>query len=637
MKSKEQKSHSVELPRLLEDGPALHDEFGSHKHIARGIASLIQNQSGGHVIGLRGPFGSGKSTTVAQLHSLLPNDSWTVINFDAWTHRGHDLMRAFLANTIKQLDEQIGINNAEKIRKEIINETETKTTQTQSTVNALGQTLAVIGVLATVITVGLGAVHRFGISDFGFVVKEKWLFWLGWTPWSLFIFVLLIGFFGPWPKPVNINPNKEYKNSNKWIKRNKVYKAFKNYMNKGGFSIQFVREGERIQTVTTSSSASNSITFQEKFSEVIGLALQETERRLVIVLDNMDRLEEDEQLSAWATVQAFVDAKFPQKNQVWFLVPLSYIEIRSSNISNTDKKKESAHNDNDSEIRIARLRENLADKIFLTEFRVPEVVLTDWVAYVNTLCKEILLGINHEIRAKVARVIVSWTRNEKKRPKPRQLRAIVNQIGGLYHQWKNDVALDVIALYVVKVQELESRGEILSDNEIIEDFRNVPGRAAIPRKSISQDLAMLHFSAPRNKAFQILVQENFTEALLSGKPLTDEGLAIPNVETVLDHLVREILSEPKPGSTVLIMAACLDNAAVRGVEILNQTWGFLFTHFITSESTWILDDTNMIEEGAEMLAKHINDRSNFDMAFAQQIGNTLSRVISVSRQEAESD
>lgn len=622
------------MPRLLEDGPASRDEFGSHERIARGMASLIQNQDGGHVIGLRGPFGSGKSTTVAELERQLPSKEWSVVTFDAWTHRGHDLMRAFLASTIKQLANAIGTDKAEKTRKEIIDETETKTTQTQSTVNGWGQALVAIGIIATVVMAGLRATNDFGHDAFGIAVTPTTLLWIGWAPWILLMLVFLVGFVGPWPAPAGVHGT-----GDRWIvsmlERMRLPNAVVKYARSGGLGIQFIQEGERIQTVTTSSTAANSITFQDKFAEVVELAVGATNRKLVIVLDNMDRLEEGEQLSAWATVQAFVDAKFPLKSRVWFVVPLSYIEVKGHRGESGKPVENEADANSDAEIRVARLRENLADKIFLTEFRVPEVVLTDWVAYQNSLCDTVLSHADEDERSAAARVVVSWMRSIGTRPRPRQLRAIVNQIGGLCHQWRDEVPLAVIAIYVVKVQDLESRGEALSDEEIIADFASVPGRRVIQKESISQDLAMLHFSAPREKALQVLVHSSFSDAMMAGKALSDDGLSIPNVGTLIDHVARDVLTDAKPGSTILRIAACLDDASGRGAAVLGYTWAFLVGQFASSEEAWEISGDGILEAGLVSLAARAHDRGMFEAALAGQIGKTLMESLSDSAQEEE--
>lgn len=607
-------SEEAPLPRLLKDGPAPNDEFGSHERIAEGMASLINNQDGGHVIGLRGQFGSGKSTTVAELEKKLSPDEWSVITFDAWTHRGHELMRAFLASIIDQLSEEIGKKQARQKRQEVIDEEEVKHTITQSTINGWGQLLVGIGIFATVVTAGLRASDSFSYGTTGFPVPVSLLLWLGWLPWVALLLVVLIGFFGPWP-----SPSKDDLKSGSWLKKWGFPRFLVNWRRKGVFSLRIFQDGERTRTTVTSSGAANSITFQETFSKIVEMAVENTDRKIIVVLDNMDRLEEQEQLMAWSTVEAFIDAKFSLKNRVWFVLPLSYAE---------------SHEEGEGQsLTSAKLRENLADKMFLTEFRVPELVLTDWVAYVRTLCQKILTHADVKIQEAVARVIVSWQRQIDERPRPRGLRAIINQIGGLYHQWRDDVPLDVIALYVVKIQDIESKGERLLDETLIADFAEVPGRNAVRCENISQELAMLHFSAPREKALQILVRDSFSKAMTTGKELSSDGLAIPHVETLIDHVARDVLNEIRPGSTILSISACLGKAVSAGAKIQESTWVLLLDRFMTAEEPWNLADEESLEEGAKYLVSHFRDRSIFEVSLARQIGLSLMPALSTREQE----
>src|SRR3546814_15409517 len=57
--------------RYLRDEPALEDKFGAHKRIAKGMANAIRTNPDLKVVGLIGPWGSGKSTVVGFLEPEL--------------------------------------------------------------------------------------------------------------------------------------------------------------------------------------------------------------------------------------------------------------------------------------------------------------------------------------------------------------------------------------------------------------------------------------------------------------------------------------------------------------------------------------------------------------------------------------
>jgi len=85
--------------RLLTDLPTEQDEFGPHQTLAVAIADLIETEDGGKAIALEGGWGSGKSSVVRMLRNRLKingEDAIRVHVFDAWSHEGDPLRRAFL-------------------------------------------------------------------------------------------------------------------------------------------------------------------------------------------------------------------------------------------------------------------------------------------------------------------------------------------------------------------------------------------------------------------------------------------------------------------------------------------------------------------------------------------------------------
>ncbi len=97
---------------LLSDDPSDADEFSAkaHENVAAAIARLVTSETPGKVIGLEGPWGSGKSTIVRLLSARLrtPQDTSAAsethaVIFDAWAHEGDPLRRTFLEAIIGEL------------------------------------------------------------------------------------------------------------------------------------------------------------------------------------------------------------------------------------------------------------------------------------------------------------------------------------------------------------------------------------------------------------------------------------------------------------------------------------------------------------------------------------------------------
>ena len=57
--------------KFIKDEPSETDFFGSHSRVAAAISDVIGEDNGINVVGLLGPWGSGKSTVVSQVQNQL--------------------------------------------------------------------------------------------------------------------------------------------------------------------------------------------------------------------------------------------------------------------------------------------------------------------------------------------------------------------------------------------------------------------------------------------------------------------------------------------------------------------------------------------------------------------------------------
>jgi len=92
------------IPKIINDEPVVLDNLDSHSKIAEAILSLIKHSDGGKTIGLEGAWGSGKSSVIKIFESNLPeNGDIHLYKFDAWTHQGEPLRRAFLEGLFDEI------------------------------------------------------------------------------------------------------------------------------------------------------------------------------------------------------------------------------------------------------------------------------------------------------------------------------------------------------------------------------------------------------------------------------------------------------------------------------------------------------------------------------------------------------
>ena len=98
---------ALKTTHLLRDDPAIADEFDTHTRIANLVRDEILHSGEGRSIALVGEWGSGKSTIIELLKGELANEkanSAHVFIYDAWSHQGNSLRRAFLDDFIASLN-----------------------------------------------------------------------------------------------------------------------------------------------------------------------------------------------------------------------------------------------------------------------------------------------------------------------------------------------------------------------------------------------------------------------------------------------------------------------------------------------------------------------------------------------------
>jgi energy-coupling factor transporter ATP-binding protein EcfA2 len=102
-------SESEPTLSFIRDEAAAEDSFKSHTRVAETLASVIRARSDLKVVGLLGPWGSGKSTVLRLAQSLLENDKnvdLCCFFYDAWLHQNDPPRRSFLETLVHFLNEK---------------------------------------------------------------------------------------------------------------------------------------------------------------------------------------------------------------------------------------------------------------------------------------------------------------------------------------------------------------------------------------------------------------------------------------------------------------------------------------------------------------------------------------------------
>jgi hypothetical protein len=472
---------------LLDDLPANEDAFGAHKRIAQSIRELITTENGGKAIALVGSWGGGKSTVINLLRprEKTENDDLAVFVFDAWVHEGDPLRRTFLEKFITFLTDRrwIATPKWQRKLKELSRryvETETETTP-QLTVPGVVCAISIL-----VGTIGLAMVSA-GIDRLA---------------WNIVGFVLTaipfaVLFFG-WR--IAISKNSE-----------EVLRYFVN------------KQRETNKTSTIETPDPTSVEFQSWFCGLAAEALS-GDRKILLVIDNLDRVHPEDALKLWSAMRTFVDFSGIETpgwlSKLWVLAAFDERGIK--------RLWENGGNNS--------LATTFLEKTFQIRFRIPSPILSDWREFLTHQLKRGFPKATADDCYKISR-IYEILKVAKTPPTPREMKVFVNQVGSIYRTApQEDIPLPHMSLYAALV---DRETDWNPTKEIPEIEHLNPHLGADSDKH----LAALYFNMPSDKAVQVFIGEQVEKAVSAGKP---EILEIYAGKNWLGVVIEEVISRRLP-------------------------------------------------------------------------------------------
>lgn len=476
---------------LLNDEAASKDFFTDkiHEKIADTLCRIISNESSnGVTIGLEGSWGSGKSTVISILKKKLNKDKVKYFYFDAWAHEGDPLRRIFLEMLIKQLDEK---GEMEDIEKEISNRKRNTSIKTSKTATTLGKILSISALLvpfgaALLSTVDFSTVT---LKNTGNINITFLLTFLPGLIFSLAPFVVILNHFRKYGRPKN-NP-------------------------KGWIFLEGETNSELTQEITEDDERS-SIEFEKYFNKIITKVLFDggESTRLLIIIDNLDRVDSKDSLKIWSTLQTFLQQRNPIDSdsdiykKVWIIVPYDQeglAKLWKVKIESADGKEQ---------VDVAK---SFFEKNFQLRLDVPKPILSDWEDFTKTKINEALKKWPDEEKKEILSVIVNTRKSLADIPTPRQIKTFINQVGLLRMNASPAIPTKSIAYYVVikylnAIRDTDSlRKEILDKKLPIEnDLHFLP-------EECDMHLAGLIFGVNPTKGQQLLLEPEIENALKNNK------------------------------------------------------------------------------------------------------------------------
>lgn len=473
--------------RLLSDEPVTEDTFGGpHERLATAIADLVLTEQGGKAIGLEGGWGAGKSTVLQLVTRKLDEDGTgdtRVAVFDVWAHQGDPLRRTFLEKLIRHM------RHADWVRrgpwdKRLEHLTRRRREETQRVVPQLtGYGVAFsLSLLAIPIGSAMVAAGATSLSDEN--ASTKWAIGLL-VAGLVAVLAPLLVLAGAWIK--------------RWWRRRSGGGAEVGLEDSGGLPALVTGQSTtEVRTSVTETPDPTSVEFESTFRDLCGEALQDEKHQLVLAIDNLDRVAPEDALAVWATLQTFLHYSEHERpswfHRLWVLVPFDRDGIQSLWGDGAAGESERA------------LAQSFLDKTFQIRFRIPPPTISNWRSYLGEALAEALPDHSEEDFRDVYRAFALRRGLETAKPKPRDLKLFVNEIGAVHRQWQHADGLTLadFACFVLLQRDGVAESALRSTAE--DRDKDASFAQTMLGDEWRDTLAVLYFNAPLSQARQMLLR-----------------------------------------------------------------------------------------------------------------------------------
>lgn len=559
--------------KFLRDTPSDEDFFGSHSLVAEAIADVICSPDDINIVGLLGSWGSGKSTVVRQVEKSLCRKAETVkthvFTYDAWLHQNDPPRRAFLEALIGDLAAGSLLKEADwdpRLADLTGRSEETRTTTTRQ----LSTTGKWIFASLALVPAGLGLI------DFD-LLKE--VFGASPSPWPRWVFALSLALacapllvvasfyfaWRPWCASMNgAGLLKAMRTWSFWREHNEAHK------NESILSLLTNQSVEISENKTRISPEPTAIEFRSVFREVLKSLLKK-DTRIVIVIDNLDRLAEADAMQLWATIRSlFLGRQTGLPEEPSLRPPAIILPIDEGAIERMFSRDHSEQAD--------ELAAAFIDKTFDVVFHVNEPVMSDWRSFLEAKLGEAFSGaLSDEDVYWVTRFVEAHFNKpgNSERITPRKLIKLINAVSALVAQWSGTIEFTVIAFFVLHRSELEE--DVVSFVRKDHDVASVVG-------DWKRQVVALHFGVPPEKAFQVLLHDPLRSAISElNREEFNRLIQVDGAWSILEDIVSDPPSGTKAdkvasrfvANAVILISSSASGSEIpakRALEILSRLW-----------------------------------------------------------------
>lgn len=536
--------------KYLKDEPASQDRFGAHSAIVKAIVSAFRTQPHIRLIGLLGRWGTGKSTIVCQLASELERvykDKYVVFTYDAWAHQGDPVRRSILEELIARL---IGLKltRLNKWRETLLavsGSTESSSTTTKTRLSGWGKLLVALLLLLPIFASIVDAdTVRKAFQDYSDtlslnLVRAILIYFV------LLVIIIILARLSSLHYSILVDPEVP------------VARRLRAFVGSGEdlLSIMLTRQFPGTSSTTLRRSQPTAIEFRRYLRRIIE---SQRPRRIIFVIDNLDRIDPAQALEVWSIMVGMVaDEAHRMDASIEPIVLLPFDPVALEKIVPGESLK--GHSASD-----------LIEKSFDITFEVPPPVLSNWREYFGDQYRDCGLwkwsGDSAFEQYWVIRNFESCL--GKGRVTPRKINRFLNRVISLSQQQVQKFGPSIISYYIAHENEIQT--DCLSFVKT-----NKPGFDET--NSWQRQIAAVAFGITEDEAAQVLLGDELADALSERDYHAFEGI---REVAGFDEVVRNFVENPPrdeagltdPAPLTALAAFCGKSKGVSDGILWSRLW-----------------------------------------------------------------
>jgi len=515
--------------RIIQDEPSDKDLFngGGHERTAHSLSkAIVRFDSGDSAIGLEGSWGSGKSSVVEMAARKLAEKNgegkktYNFFTFDIWKSQGSGFRRSFLEHFLNwaQLTFPKKRYELAAIEAQIQGKTREIQTNNQPILDWYG-----IGVLVFLPFLPLYYFWAKTVFDKAAKAGSTGDFLFSAPFLLLLAFVIATLALAGWKFRTGRakDPKADFKAV---ISRLLLISSRQHQDHK---VVQKVREIDP-----------NDYEFHSTLREILGVVQSEHER-VVVVLDNIDRLPRKEIKEYWALVRSIFARAHGEiiqgkHTEITAIVPYDR-KLIEANVT-TDEDEETSQNDLSS-----FASRELFSKTFAEILTVSPPVLSNAREFFADKLEEALPDqVYADDRFRTYRIFCELLKTQGGTTTPRNIVSFVNNLSSLYELHDGKFRLPTVAAYIAHQDRIREKPSVLNEEGGLDPRISVLSGDT----KLTRNLAAMVFNVEEDLAFQILLDDEIAEAILS--PSSDSILALssaPGFDDRVDDVVQANVDE----------------------------------------------------------------------------------------------